>query len=190
MGATEGLIQIKKGNLISLSEQQLVDCVTGRITKGCNGGSMEEAFEYIVQNKGIAAEETYPYKATEGTCNMYATSAATITGYEKVPANSEEALMAAVAIQPVSVAIDGVGQDFRFYSKGVFTGDCGTNLDHAVTLIGYGTEESVDGTKYWLVKNSWGETWGDGGYMKMAKDVDAPEGLCGIAKDASYPTLN
>ncbi|XP_020247061.1 ervatamin-B-like [Asparagus officinalis] len=190
VGATEGLIQIKKGNLTSLSEQQLVDCVTGGVTRGCEGGLMDEAFEYIIQNKGIASEETYPYTATEGTCNTDATSAATITGYEKVPANSEEALMAAVATQPVSVAIDGGGPDFKFYSRGVFTGPCGTDLDHAVTLVGYGTEESADGTKYWLVKNSWGETWGEGGYMRMARDVGAPEGLCGIAKDASYPTLN
>jgi C1A family cysteine protease len=103
-----------------------------------------------------------------------------------VPANSEEALLKAVAHQPVSVAIDASGSDFQFYSSGVFTGSCGTELDHGVTAIGYGP--SANGTKYWLVKNSWGTQWGEEGYIWMQRDVDAKEGLCGIAMEASYPT--
>lgn len=94
--------------------------------------------------------------------------------------------MKAVANQPVSVAIDASGSDFQFYSSGVFTGQCGTELDHGVTAVGYGTAD--DGTKYWLVKNSWGTTWGDNGYIRMQRDIDAKEGLCGIAMQASYPT--
>ncbi|KAF8413408.1 hypothetical protein HHK36_001390 [Tetracentron sinense] len=112
--------------------------------------------------------------------------AAKINGFEDVPSNSEKALLKAVANQPVSVAIDASGSDFQFYSSGVFTGECGTSLDHGVTAVGYGT--SADGTKYWLVKNSWGTEWGVDGYIMMQRDVDASEGVCGIAMEASYPT--
>uniref|UniRef100_A0A7N2LH65 Uncharacterized protein n=1 Tax=Quercus lobata TaxID=97700 RepID=A0A7N2LH65_QUELO len=138
VAAVEGVTQIKNGNKISLSEQQLVDCVEG--SNGCNGD---------------------------------------------VPSNNEEALLQAVANHPVSVAIEGSSPDFKSYSSGVFTGECGTNLDHAVTVIGYGMSD--DGTKYWLIKNSWGTTWGESGYMRIQRDTGAPEGVCGIAKKPSYP---
>ena len=149
---------------------------------------MENGFEFIIKNGGITSEANYPYKAVEGTCdtNKEASPAAQIKGYEKVPADSEEALQNAVANQPVSVSIDAEGSAFQFYSSGVFTGDCGTQLDHGVTAVGYGTDE--DGTDYWLVKNSWGTQWGEEGYIRMKRDIDAKEGLCGIAMDASYPT--
>ena len=111
---------------------------------------------------------------------------ATITGYEDVPVNNEKALQKAVANQPVSVAIDASGSDFQFYQSGVFTGSCGTELDHGVTAVGYGV--SADGTEYWLVKNSWGTEWGEEGYIRMQRGVKAEEGLCGIAMMASYPT--
>ena len=186
MGATEGIIKINKGQLISLSEQQLVDCVGGN-SRGCGGGFIDEAFQFMKENGGIATEESYPYKAIDGACNKAATSAVMITDYKGVPANSESSLLAAVANQPVSVAINAAGRDFRFYSGGVFTGQCGTDLDHAVTVIGYGAES--DGAKYWLVKNSWGTSWGEGGYGKMQRDVAAAEGLCGIAMKASYPIV-
>ncbi|GLU22871.1 hypothetical protein SLE2022_389120 [Rubroshorea leprosula] len=130
----------------------------------------------------------YPYEGINGSCNSAKESnhAAWITGYEDVPSNSEAALLKAVAQQPVSVAIDAGESDFQHYSSGVFTGQCGTELDHGVTAIGYGTPS--DGTKYWLVKNSWGTSWGMEGYITMERDIDAPEGLCGIAMEASYPT--
>ncbi|KAI8024387.1 Vignain [Camellia lanceoleosa] len=108
-----------------------------------------------------------------------------IDGHENVPENDENALMKAVANQPVSVGIDAGGSDLQFYSEGVFTGPCGTELDHGVAAVGYGT--TIDGTKYWIVKNSWGPEWGELGYIRMQRMVDAEEGLCGIAKEASYP---
>ncbi|GJV13191.1 senescence-specific cysteine protease SAG39 [Tanacetum coccineum] len=188
VAAMEGITQLKTGKLISLSEQELVDCDTSGIDQGCEGGLMDNAFDFIVSNKGLTTESNYPYKGVDGTCNSNEKSnnAATITGHEDVPANSESALLKAVASQPVSVAIDASGSDFQFYSSGVFTGECGTELDHGVTAVGYGTSD--DGTKYWLVKNSWGTSWGQEGYIMMERDVDAKEGICGIAMQASYPT--
>ena len=188
MAATEGVTKLSTGQLISLSEQQLVDCDTNGEDQGCSGGLMDDAFQFIIDNGGLTTEAKYPYKATDNTCNSKKSGshAAKISGYEDVPANSESSLLKAVANQPVSVAIDASGSDFQFYSSGVFTGKCGTDLDHGVTAVGYGT--TSDGTKYWLVKNSWGVSWGAKGYIMMQRDVDAAEGLCGIAMQASYPT--
>ncbi|XP_022847739.1 senescence-specific cysteine protease SAG39-like [Olea europaea var. sylvestris] len=187
VAATEGINQLSSGKLISLSEQELVDCDTSE-DMGCNGGLMDNAFQFIIKNHGLTTESNYPYAGTDDTCNNKKESshAAKITGYEDVPANSESALLKAVAKQPVSVAIDASGSDFQFYKSGVFTGECGTDLDHGVTAVGYGT--ASDGTKYWLVKNSWGTSWGENGYIRMQRDIDAEEGLCGIAMQASYPT--
>ncbi|PIN18825.1 Cysteine proteinase Cathepsin L [Handroanthus impetiginosus] len=187
VAATEGINQLKTGKLISLSEQELVDCDTSE-DQGCNGGLMDYAFEFIIKNHGLTTESNYPYKGVDGTCNTRKelSHVAKITGYKDVPANSESSLLKAVANQPVSVAIDAGGSDFQFYSSGVFTGECGTELDHGVAAVGYG--KTSDGTKYWLVKNSWGTDWGEDGYIRMQKDIDAAEGLCGIAMEASYPT--
>ncbi|KAK2993961.1 hypothetical protein RJ640_000559 [Escallonia rubra] len=188
VAAMEGITQLKTGKLISLSEQELVDCDTSGEDQGCEGGLMDNAFDFIQQNHGLSSEANYPYQGVDSTCNTNkeANHAAKITGHEDVPANSESALLKAVANQPISVAIDASGSDFQFYSSGVFTGECGTDLDHGVTAVGYGT--ASDGTMYWLVKNSWGTGWGEEGYIRMQRGIDAAEGLCGIAMQASYPT--
>lgn len=180
VAAVEGINQIKTGKLISLSEQQLVDCDT-ETNKGCNGGLMQDAFKFIAHNGGLGKEEIYPYEAEQGHCKAHSPTV-TIDGYENVPSNDEEALKKAVANQPVSVAIEASGSDFQFYSKGVFNGECGTELDHGVAVVGYGKD-------YWIVRNSWGPNWGEDGYIRMKRGGGVPkEGLCGIAIEASYPT--
>ena len=139
VASTEGILALTAGKLISLSEQELVDCDTKGVDQGCEGGLMDDAFKFVIQNHGLNTEANYPYKGVDGKCNVNeaANDAATITGYEDVPANNEKALQKAVANQPVSVAIDASGSDFQFYKSGVFTGSCGTELDHGVTAVGY-----------------------------------------------------
>ncbi|RWR96989.1 thiol protease SEN102-like protein [Cinnamomum micranthum f. kanehirae] len=184
--AVEGINQIRTQELVSLSEQELVDCdITDN--HGCNGGLMDYAFEFIKRNGGITMEKNYPYAGEQGSCSSSKENSrvVTIDGHEDVPKDDEDALMKAVANQPVSVAIEASGRAFQFYSEGVFTGECGTDLDHGVAAVGYGT--TVDGTKYWIVKNSWGVEWGEKGYIRMERGISAKEGLCGIAMEASYP---
>lgn len=185
----EGINKIKTGNLISLSEQELVDCVT--TCSGCNGGLEYYAFDWVAKNGGITTEAKYPYISgtTNGKFRCNTTKAAdhavTITGYQHVTAYSESALANTVANQPVSIALDAGGSAFQFYSGGIFTGPCGTSLNHAITAVGYNT---LNGVNYWIAKNSWGTSWGESGYIRMKKDISSTSGLCGVAMDASYPT--
>ncbi|KAL7190955.1 hypothetical protein ACSBR2_023095 [Camellia fascicularis] len=187
IAAVEGINKIVTGDLISLSEQELVDCDKS-YNEGCDGGLMDYAFEFIVNNGGIDSEEDYPYKARDGTCDQYRrnTKVVTIDDYEDVPENNEKALQKAVANQPVSVAIEAGGMAFQFYDSGIFSGKCGTALDHGVTAVGYGAENGVN---YWIVKNSWGASWGESGYIRMERNAGYT-GKCGIAMEASYPIKN
>ncbi|KAJ4717324.1 Cysteine proteinase [Melia azedarach] len=185
VAAVEGINQITTGNLISLSEQQLVDCDTSN--GGCNPGDPELAFEYIISNGGIHREEDYPYHVKQLTCKKNLVGeVVTISDYEGVPQNNERSLLQALANQPVTVAIDASGKDFQLYSGGVFSGYCGTDIDHGVTAVGYGTDKET-GLDYIIVKNSWGANWGEGGYIRMKRNTGSPEGLCGINKYPSFP---
>lgn len=187
-GSIEGAWFIKTGNLVSLSEQQLVDCSGPEGNMGCNGGLMDQAFEYVIKNGGICSESSYPYSGAQGTCQN-CTITAKITSYVDVTPNNTQALMTAVAQQPVSVAVEADGFDWQFYMGGVVTDSCGTNLDHGVLVVGYGTDSS-SGNDYWKVKNSWGEDWGENGYILIGRgDKFNAAGECGIQMVPSYPVV-
>ncbi|KAK9713562.1 hypothetical protein RND81_06G035400 [Saponaria officinalis] len=185
VATVEAINQIVTGNMTSLSEQELVDCDRAA-DQGCNGGLMDDAFKFIIQNGGLDTEADYPYKGVDGQCDLSRKNnkVVTIDGYEDVIPYSERALKKAVAHQPVSVAIEAGGRALQLYQSGVFTGQCGTNLDHAVVAVGYGTENGVD---YWIVRNSWGKTWGEDGYIRIKRNSHNFTGKCGIAMQPSYP---
>jgi len=186
-GSLEGLNFLKWGTLVGLSEQNLIDC-SGKCcyNDGCNGGRVDWAIWYVVLNYGIDTEVSYPYTARDGNCqynpgNIGGNASHCVT----LPKGDEDSLKQAVAtIGPVAIAIS-VNDAFANYHSGVYTDDnCpnGVNdLDHAVLVVGYGTENGQD---YWIVKNSWGQSWGDNGYIKMRRNYN---NMCGVATDAVYP---
>jgi KDEL-tailed cysteine endopeptidase len=190
-GAMEGAWAIKKGQLTSLSEQELVDCAGLKYgSMGCNGGQMDGAFKFAIDN-GICTDAAYPYVSgttkTAGSCHSCSTYAK-FSGCADVKPNNQIALKEAVFNAPVSIAIEADTKYFQSYSSGVLTSSsCGTNLDHGVLIVGYGAE---NGIKYWLVKNSWGTSWGDQGYVKIARsDSTNDQGICGISMQPSYPIV-
>merc|ERR1711934_3246 len=178
-GSMEGAHFLTSGNLVSLSEQQLVDC-DRKHDNGCNGGLMDYAFEYTKTNP-LQTEDSYPYEAKRKTCT-YEKSEGVVSAsdYHDV-ANSEAQLKAAINKTPVSVAIVADQSSFQLYHGGVITHGCGTRLDHGVLAVGWGT---LDDEEYILVKNSWGPSWGDHGYVRIAPNQ------CGITHAASYPTTD
>jgi len=186
-GALEGQNFKKTGTLTSLSEQNLVDCSVAWGNNGCEGGLMDYAFQYIKDNRGIDTEESYPYQAVEGKCHYKkADKGASDVGFVDCTSGDESALKEASAtVGPISIAIDASHQSFQLYSGGVYDEpECSSSqLDHGVLLVGYGTDGMSD---YWLVKNSWGATWGDEGYVKMTRNKD---NQCGVATQASYPQV-
>lgn len=184
-GAMEGAWAISTGKLISLSEQQLVDCV--KEDQGCNGGEMDNAFIYAIKN-GICPEYEEPYTARDEKCEKCETSIV-FSGCKNIPANNQLLLKEAVALHgPVSVSIEADQSYFQLYNGDIITDKkCGTNLDHGVLVVGYGEE---NGQLYWTVKNSWGEDWGDHGYVRIARsESENDPGVCGIGMQASFPVV-
>ncbi|KAI4372007.1 hypothetical protein MLD38_010295 [Melastoma candidum] len=189
-GAMEGINALVEGDLISLSEQELVDCDT--TNDGCDGGYMDYAFEWVINNGGIDSESDYPYTSTDGvggTCNTTKEEkkVVTIDGYEDVD-ESDSALECAVAKQPISVGIDGSALDFQLYTGGIYNGSCSDDpddIDHAVLIVGYASESDEN---YWIVKNSWGTDWGIEGYFYLLRDTELEYGVCAVNAMASYPT--
>ena len=184
-GSVEGRHQIATGNLISLSEQQLVDCSTSLGNNGCNGGLMDYGFKYVKSNK-LETEADYPYHAVDQKCAVNASKGVvSVSGYKDVQSKSASQLLAAVAQGPVSVAIEADTSVFQSYSTGIISSTgCGTSLDHGVLVVGYGTEGGKD---FWILKNSWGNSWGEKGFFRIARSSAAGPGICGLQLQASYP---
>jgi len=185
-GALEAMHHRDTGVLTSLSEQNLMDC---SVRHGCKGSWPDAAFQYIKDNGGIDTENSYPYEAKENRCRYNPRNrGASDYGFMDLPRGSEYSLMTAIATQgPCSVAIDNEHQSFHYYRGGVYREpECSSNKPtHAVLVVGYGVDEA-SGSAYWLVKNSWAESWGERGYIKIARDEN---NMCGIASHASYPLV-
>jgi KDEL-tailed cysteine endopeptidase len=146
---------------------------------------MDDAFQYA-EKTGIDTEASYPYTGSDGTCHATPVTSALVTGFTDVALNDPVALMNAAASGPVAIAVDGAALGFQFYWGGIVKHFCGSSLDHGVLLVGYGTD---NGTDFWLIKNSWGPSWGEKGYIRVLRDMTTKgPGMCGLQQSASFPT--
>ncbi len=185
-GSIEGIVAIKNEELFNISEQQLVDCSNDYGNDGCEGGLMDNGFKYVIDN-GLCSEKEYPYEAVDGNCKE-CKSIIEIKNYHDIESN-EKVLKRAVSQQPVSVAIQANLSSFRFYSNGVYSDPmCGNGLDHGVLIVGYGYDLMLN-KEYWIVKNSWGEDWGENGYIRIERNSNKDGGMCGITLQASIPEI-
>jgi len=185
VGALEGAFFNKRSTLQKFSEQQLVDCSGSQGNDGCNGGLMDNAFKWYIKNQGACSEADYPYHARDQTCATSCTSvsASGIGGFTDIPSGNENALVTAVTnYGPVSVAV-GANENWQHYKSGIFNdGLCWlTQLNHGVLSVGIS-----DNGGAWIIKNSWGSSWGESGYMRLILG----KGMCGVNKAASYPTFS
>jgi len=185
VAAVESWVALHGGGLLDLSEQELVDC--DPVDHGCVGGDLEDPFRYVSSKKGLLLEASYPYESAAGQCAPppHQPRFGNVSGCLKIPRGDEEAIRAAVCQKgPVCVGLHA-GESFHRYSGGVFDDpQCGTHLNHGVLIVGYGTSEE-DGP-FWLLKNSWGTHWGEGGYMRMRR-AGPGDGVCGINLYAVMP---
>lgn len=183
-GAVEGAWQIKHGVLTSLSEEELVQC--DRNDNGCQGGLMDYGFTFVMQN-GVTSEAAYPYTSgagNRGYCKSPLPAAvATVASYRDVTPDNALQLQSALALGPVSIAVEADQPAWQSYRSGVMDSEaCGTNLDHGVLAVGYNTVQG-----YWIVKNSWGTTWGEGGFIRLGINSRSSHGICGLLQQPSYP---
>jgi C1A family cysteine protease len=189
VAAIEGLHKIRTGQLVSLSEQELLDCSRSPPNSGCGGGDPGVAMDWVAANGGLTTESDYPYEVKQGKCkpNKVRNHVVKIRGRKDVDGNNEAALEVAVAQQPVAVSINSAPIN-QHYIGGVFDGPCNPEkIDHSVTIVGYGAES--DGRKYWIVRNSWGQEWGEKGYFRFKRRVKDARGTCGIAVEPNYPVM-
>ncbi|XP_029022261.1 cathepsin S, ortholog 1 [Betta splendens] len=186
MGALEGQMKKQTGVLVPLSPQNLVDCSTSDGNEGCRGGYISKAFSYVIRNRGVDSERSYPYEHQDGRCRYSVRGrAGACSRFHILPQGDEKALQAAVAaVGPVAAAVNAMLPSFHLYRGGLYNvPSCNPMLiNHAVLVVGYGTDRGQD---YWLVKNSWGTDWGEDGFIRLARNKN----LCGIANLAIYPTL-
>ena len=192
-GALEGARFVKTGELVALSEQNLLDC--DHVDLACNGGLMDNAFKFDEKSGGLCSEADYPYEAKRNTlCNP--TNCTDVPGsivstFIDVPPGDVNALISAIAMQPISIAIEASQFVFQFYKTGVINDDnCGSrgSIDHGVLAVGYGTDLDTQ-EPYFLVKNSWGPSWGADGYVKIGRKSQNEFGICSILKLASFPVV-
>ena len=201
--AVETALAIKTGVLTKLSEQQIVDCSTiknGGPNMGVNGGQIAPTLEWIGKVGGLCTEQAYPYvsgttgktETCQKTCSQISGTA--VKSFVNVKPKSDADMMTALSNTVVSIAIEADESTFQLYKSGVFTGKCGTTLDHAVALVGYGSQSGLD---YYILRNSWGQSWGQSGYMLIGKGDDPATGKpynngagqCGLLMEGSYPVL-